>query len=45
MISVYVNPTILEDYNTFMQEDHEEKILYAKKLSSQETSNKCKEEE
>ena len=28
MTLVDVNPTILEDYETFMHEDHEEKILY-----------------
>ena len=28
MTLVEVNPTILEDYKTFMHVDHEEKILY-----------------
>ena len=28
MTLVDVNPTILEDYKTFMHVDHEEKILY-----------------
>ena len=28
MTLVDVNPTILEDYKTFMRVDHEEKILY-----------------
>ena len=28
MTLVDVNPTILEDYNTFMHVDHEEKILF-----------------
>ena len=41
MTFVDVNPTILEDYKTFMHVDHEEKILYDSYIVNTTRENPC----